>query len=86
MPCGLLQYQQSAVGRNEHVEPAASDDHIASVLDHAGEEIGGSGRGAVGVSEENSAVGAVAEDSAAAASCPALGAWGHVEGFADVWL
>jgi hypothetical protein len=86
LPHGLLQYQQSAVGRDEHVEPAAPDDHIAGVLDHAGEEVGGRGRGAVGVSEEDGAVDAVAEDAATAASCPARGAWGDVQGAADVWL
>jgi hypothetical protein len=86
LPCRLLQNQQSADGRDEHVEPSTTDDHIAGILDHASEQIGSSGRWTVWVSKEKVAVGAVAEDSVAATSRPVLVSCWDVESFADVWL
>jgi hypothetical protein len=84
LPGRLLQYQQSANSRDEHVKPSTPDDHIAGVLNHASEQIGSSGRWAVWVSKEKIAIGAVAEDPVAATSCPVLVRWWDMESFADV--
>jgi len=82
----MLQNQQSANSRDEHVKPSTTDDHIAGVLNHTSEQIGSSGRWTVRVSKEKIAIGTVAEDSVATTSCPVLVRWWDMESFADVWL
>jgi hypothetical protein len=41
-PRDVLQDEQRAISRDQHVQCSAADDHVAGVLDHAGEEVGGS--------------------------------------------
>jgi hypothetical protein len=83
-PRDVLQNKQRAISRDQHVQCSAADDHVACVLDHAGEEVGGSRWQAVSFYVGARAVGAVAENAFGRASGPAAfaGAW-HVEGGAD---
>jgi hypothetical protein len=83
-PRDILQNKQRAISRDQHVQCAAADDHVAGVLDHAGEEVGGSRWQAVSFYVGARAVGAVAENAFGRAPGPAAFpfAW-DVKGRAD---
>lgn len=82
-PGHVLQHQECPIGRDQHVQAAASDDHVAGVLNNPTQHIGLCRHHAVRVARHERTVGLVEENACSCALRPSIVARRNVKSGAD---